>query len=57
MKGKYKVLWNYYTEGYKFYAPDYDSVEEAVKGALESGYSTPFEIVKLIDWKATEISK
>lgn len=55
MKGKYKVLWNYYTEGYKFYDPDFDSVEEAVVGAIESGYNTSFEIVKVIDWKAKEV--
>ncbi len=49
---KYKILFDYHTEGYKFQDEEFDSVAEAVKNAIELNYSAPFLIVQIIEWEA-----
>lgn len=51
----YRVIRDYYTEGWKFADEQFETVEGAVSYAVKSGYSAPFLIVKVIDWKAIEI--
>lgn len=54
---KYKILFDYRTEGYKFEDGEFDTVAEAVRTALDLNYSTPFLIVNVIDWEAKEVDK
>ena len=49
---KYKILWDYYSEGHKFHDGEYDTVGEAVKVAVNAHYSTPFLIVHVVEWTA-----
>ena len=51
---KYKVLWDYGTEGYSFADEGFDTIVEAVDYAVRLNYSVPFLIVQVIDWFATE---
>ena len=51
---KYKVLWDYGTEGYSFADEGFDTIVEAVDYAVRLNYSAPFLIVQVIDWFATE---
>jgi len=50
----YKILYNYGTEGYKFYEEEFYNVETAVEKAIELNYLAEFIIVKIIKWKAME---
>ena len=60
---KYKILWDYHSEGFKFHSDnvgkdfEFDSVADAVEEAVKVNYCTPFLIVQVIDWKAVEIPK
>jgi len=49
---KYKILRDYRSEGYKFDDKEFEKVSDAVKEAIESGYSAPFLIVEVIEWEA-----
>lgn len=61
---KYRILWDYRTEGHTFHniyekgkegkIAEYETVEQAVKEAIALNYSTPFLIVQVIDWEAKE---
>ena len=51
---KYKILFDYHSEGFKFQDEEFDTVAEAVKQALELNYMTPFLIVHVVDWEAKE---
>lgn len=59
---KYKIMFNYGVEGYKFHEKDegeiaeFDSVGEAIDFAMELGYSSPFIIVQVVDWKNLKLS-
>lgn len=49
---KYQIMHDYYTEGMKFYNDtEYDTVAEALDVATKCGYSSPFLIVHVVDWK------
>lgn len=52
---KYKILFNWHTEGFKFEDEEFDSVNEAVMHAAKLNYHTPFLIVQVIDWEAVEV--
>lgn len=52
---KYKILFDYGSEGLKFYDKDFDTIDEAVKIAI--GFYTIFFIITIIDWKAMPINK
>jgi hypothetical protein len=55
---KYRILWNYYSEGMIFHTDDkgeiieFNSINEAVHTALELRYTSPFEIVSVAQWRA-----
>ena len=49
---KYKILFDYGSDGYKFQDEEYNSVSEAVKQAIKLNYCSPFLIVQIIDWEA-----
>ena len=51
----YKILFDYHSEGFKFQDEEFETVAGAVKHALDLNYSTPFLIVKVINWEANEI--
>ncbi len=52
---KYKILFDYGAyEGMKFQDEEFDSVGKAVKHAIGLNYSTPFLIVRIIDWEAVQ---
>lgn len=51
----YQILRDYYSNGYSLDDTKYATVDEAVKAAISSGYSAPFLIIKVIEWKTTEI--
>lgn len=51
---KYKILFDYRSEGYKFQDEEFETVTQAVKHAIDLNYSTPFLIVQVIDWEAQE---
>lgn len=50
----YKILYNYGTEGYKFYEDEFYNVRNAVAKAIELNYCVEFTIVKIIKWEAIE---
>jgi hypothetical protein len=50
---KYKILFDYGSEGHQFQDEEFDTVAEAVKHAVDLNYSTRFKIVKIIDWEAS----
>ncbi len=50
---KYKILFDYRSEGFKFQDDEFDTVDAAVKHALDLNYYTPFLIVSIINWKAS----
>lgn len=53
---KYKVLIDYYTEGFRFEDEGFETVDDAVHhGSNNTSY--PFLIVKVIDWKAEGIGE
>lgn len=51
---RYRILFNYGTEGYNFMDGEFETVEVAVKKAIEINYSSPFIVVKIIDWEVKE---
>ncbi len=52
---KYKILFDYGTyEGCKFQDMEFATVREAVKYAVELQNGSPFLIVQIVDWEATE---
>jgi len=51
---KYKILFDYRSEGYSFHDGEYNTVQEAVKEAIALNYSTPFLIVIVVDWEAKQ---
>ena len=52
---KYKILFDYRSDGFKFQDEEFDTVAGAVKHAIELSYSSPFLIVQVVDWEAIEI--
>lgn len=53
---KYKILFDYGIEGFRFEDKEFDTVTESVKYAIELNYSTQFLIVSVIEWEAKEIN-
>lgn len=51
---KYRILFNYGTEGHSFMDGEFDTVEEAVKKAIEFNSSSLFLVVRIIEWEAKE---
>ena len=51
---KYRILWDYGSEGHSFHDKEFDTVGEAVKEAFGLKYCSPFLIVQVIDWEARE---
>ncbi len=51
---KYKILFDYGSEGYSFQNEEFNSVVKAVKHALDLNYHTKFLIVQVVDWEATQ---
>ena len=51
---KYKILYDYRIEGFKFDDDEYDTLAMAVKDAVvrSCSYAVPFLIVQVIDWEA-----
>lgn len=49
---KYRILFDYHSEGLKFEDDVFYTVSEAVQHALDLNYATPFMIVKIIEWEA-----
>lgn len=49
---KYRILRDNYSDGYRLEDGEYDSVDQAVKAALKSGYSAPFLIIQITNWQA-----
>ena len=48
---KYRILFDYHSEGFKFEDGEFETVNEAVKKALTLNYA-PFLIVQVIEWDA-----
>ena len=53
---KYRILFNYHTEGFSFEDESYETVSAAVKAAMDKNYATPFLIVQIIEWEANEMN-
>ena len=53
---KYKILFDYGCEGFKFQDEEFESVGKAVKHAFDLSYSTSFLIVSVVDWEAIEVN-
>ncbi len=49
---KYKVLVDYYSEGFKFEDKEFDSVNEAVHYGVSMVTSSPWLVVSIIPWRA-----
>lgn len=47
---KYKILFDYDSEGYRFHEKEFDYVDEAVKKAITM--HVQFFIITIINWKA-----
>lgn len=47
---KYKILFDYGSEGLKFHEGEFDTIDEAVKKAIS--YYTKFLIITIINWEA-----
>ena len=62
MKEKYRIMHDFISEGFVFYTggnkeiQEYETIEDAVKSAIEASYSAKFIIVKVVEWEAKEIS-
>ena len=54
---KYRILFNYHTEGFSFEDESYETVSAAVKAAMDKNYATPFLIVQIIEWEANEVEE
>jgi len=51
---KYKILFDYRTDGFKFEDDEFDTVADAVEHAIKLNNCTPFLIVTIVNWKAIE---
>ncbi len=51
---KYRVLFDYYSEGMKLQDEEFDTVDDAVKWAVGNSNGSPFFIIRIIDWSADE---
>ena len=49
---KYRLLYDWGSDGHKFQDEVFDSVDLAVKHAMKLGYGTNFMIVSIIPWEA-----
>lgn len=55
---KYRILWNYHSEGRMYHTDnegkicEYDSINVAVHAAVDCRYSSEFEIVSVANWRA-----
>lgn len=49
---KYRILFNWGSEGFKFQDEEFETVSEAVKHAILLNYAAPFSIVQIIEWEA-----
>lgn len=54
---KYKILFDYGSEGFKFQDDEFDTVGAAVKHAFNLNYCTRFLIVQVVDWDAVVVQK
>lgn len=54
-ESKYKILWDYYSDGMSFADEEFNTVDEAVKFATASSYSAKWLIVHIINWEAKEL--
>ena len=52
---KYRILFDYHSEGMKLEDDEFDTVAESVKHAMDLNYATPFLIVHVVKWRAEEI--
>lgn len=50
----YQILIDYRTEGWKFDDRKFETVDLAVKTALEITYGNPFLIITVVPWEAKE---
>lgn len=54
---KYRIMHDHGAyEGYRLDEKEFDDVSEAVNYAMNLGYSVPFVIIQIIEWKATEVN-
>lgn len=53
---KYKILFDFGSEGFRFEKTAFDDIEKAVKQAIELSRQncSPFLIVTIVDWKVIE---
>ena len=49
---KYRILYDFGSEGFKFEKGDFDSINDAVKKAIEISNCAPFLIITIVDWQA-----
>ena len=51
---KYKILFDFGSEGFQFEKEEFDTVEKAVKQAIDltKYYCSPFLIITIINWQA-----
>lgn len=54
---KYKILFDYGSEGFKFQDEEFDTVGKAVKHAFDLNFSTRFLIVSVVEWEAVYVEK
>lgn len=52
---KYKIIYDYGSEGWSLEKEDWETVEQAVKKAISNNKGVPFLIVKIVDWEAKEL--
>lgn len=55
MAKQYHILFDYGSEGYSFWDDGHDTLDEAVKFAIELGTGSKFLIVKIINWEANPL--
>ncbi len=55
--GKYRILFDYGTEGFKFQDEEFATVARAVAHAVGLGYGQPFMIVEIVSWEAVEANR
>ena len=49
---KYRILYDFGSEGFRFEKEEFDSINDAVKKAIETNNYVPFLIITIVDWKA-----
>ena len=49
---KYRILYDFGSEGFKFEKGDFDSINDAVKKAIDTNRFVPFLIITIVDWQA-----